>query len=175
VVTVDTEGNPVYLNQATYKAHEPSKETGEPEFAVQNIALGYSPEAYRFRQEVVVPTALRQGFWQGETRMLTRQGVEIPVWQTMVAHRDRNGELKLLTSIIRDLREQKASETRLRASCAAIAQQLRAPLQAIEQEASRILAGFSGELPPEAIPLLQELAAAVSRTRTLVEGLPQGQ
>jgi len=42
------------------------------------------------------------------------------VWQTMVAHRDRAGELKLLTSILRDLREQKGVESRLRESEAAL-------------------------------------------------------
>ena len=70
----------------------------------------------KFRSEVIVPAALRSGYWRGEVRLQTGQGTEIPVWQTMVAHRDRDGELKLLTSILRDLREQKTVESRLRES-----------------------------------------------------------
>jgi len=120
VVTVDVDGNPVYINQAAYQTHAPRPETGVGEFTDQHVSLSYSPAALKFRNDVIVPAALKNGSWRGEVRLLTRQGTEIPVWQTMVAHRDRAGELKLLTSILRDLREQKGVESRLRESEAAL-------------------------------------------------------
>lgn len=108
VVTIGLDGNPVYINQAAYQTHVPSAATGVGEFTDQNISESYSPEALKFRNEVIVPAALQNGYWRGEVRLMTRQGTEIPVWQTMVAHRDRAGELKLLTSILRDLRNRRA-------------------------------------------------------------------
>jgi signal transduction histidine kinase len=187
VVTVAVDGNPVYLNQAAYKTHEPGEQTGLMEFQVQNISGSYSAEALKFREEVIVPAALKNGYWRGEVRLKTRQGVEIPVWQTMVAHRDRDGELKLLTSILRDLREQKATETRLRenevqlqalnaqlhrkleAFSASIAQELEAPLQSIDQDARRLLAEFGTALPEAARILIQEVSASAARIRTLMD------
>jgi len=120
VVTVGLDGNPVYINEAAYQTHEPTAATGLREFKDQHISESYSPEALKFRNEVIVPAALQHGYWRGEVRLKTTQGTEIPVWQTMVAHRDRAGELKLLTSILRDLREQKGVESRLRESEAAL-------------------------------------------------------
>lgn len=120
VVTVGLDGNPVYINQAAYQTHEPKADTGLGEFRDQHISQSYSPEALKFRNEVIIPAALQNGYWRGEVRLKTQQGTEIPVWQTMVAHRDRAGDLKLLTSILRDLREQKGVESRLRESEAAL-------------------------------------------------------
>ncbi len=187
VVTVAVDGNPVYLNQAAYKTHEPGEQTGLMEFQVQNISGSYSAEALQFREEVIVPAALKNGYWRGEVRLKTRQGVEIPVWQTMVAHRDRDGDLKLLTSILRDLREQKATETRLRenevqlqalnaqlhrklqAFSASVAQELEAPLQSIDQDAQRVLAEFGTALPEAARLLILEVSASAARIRTLMD------
>jgi len=186
VVTVALDGNPVYLNEAAYKTHEPGERSGLMEFQLQNITGSYSAEALRFRDEVIVPAALESGYWRGEVRLKTRQGVEIPVWQTMVAHRNRDGELKLLTSILRDLREQKATETRLRESeaqlqalntqlhrkledvSASIARELEAPLQAIDQDAARLLEKFGTAVPEAARLLIQEICASAARIRTLV-------
>jgi len=104
----------------------------------------------------------------------------------MVAHRNRDGELKLLTSILRDLREQKATETRLRESeaqlqalntqlhrkledvSASIARELEAPLQAIDQDAARLLEKFGTAVPEAARLLIQEICASAARIRTLV-------
>jgi PAS domain S-box-containing protein len=186
VVTVALDGNPVYLNEAAYKTHEPGEQSGLPEFQVQNISQSYSAEAFRFREEVIVPAALENGYWRGEVRLLTRQGTEIPVWQTMVAHRDRAGELKLLTSILRDLREQKAVESRLRESeaqlqalnlqlhqdleaiAASIAHDMDAPLQAIDRDARRVLEEFGPQLPDGARVLIRELTGAAARMRQLL-------
>jgi PAS domain S-box-containing protein len=186
VVAVALDGNPVYLNEAAYKTHEPGEQTGLPEFEVQNITGSYSAEALKYREEVIVPAALQSGYWRGEVRLKTRQGVEIPVWQTMVAHRDRDGELKLLTSILRDLREQKATETRLRDSeaqlqalnlqlhedleaiAASIANDMDGPLQAIDRDARRVLDEFGTELPEGARVLIRELSGAAARMRTLL-------
>ena len=186
VVTVGLDGEPVYLNEAAYKTHEPGEQTGLMEFKKQNISGSYSAEALKFREQVIVPAALAGGYWRGEVRLKTSQGVEIPVWQTMVAHRDRHGELKLLTSILRDLREQKATETRLRESearlqalnsqlqeeldaiAASIAHDLDVPLQQIDRDARRVLDEFGLQLPEPARMLIRELTGTAARMRQLL-------
>jgi PAS domain-containing protein len=137
---------------------------------------------------VIVPEALRNGYWRGEVRLQTGQGTEIPVWQTMVAHRDRGGELKLLTSILRDLRDQKAVESRLRESeaalrvlnaqlaqrataCTAVANDLILPITSIDAAARRVLGEYAEQLPPGARTVLEELSGAAAQMRTLIDAL----
>jgi PAS domain S-box-containing protein len=144
VVTIGLDGNPVYINEAAYQTHEPT-DTGLREFKDQHISESYSAAALKFRNEVVVPAALHKGYWRGEVQLKTRQGTEIPVWQTMVAHRDRAGELKFLTSILRDLRDQKAVESRLRDSEAAL-RTLNLDLEARVVERTRRLEQLNREL-----------------------------
>lgn len=189
VVTVGLDGNPVYINQAAYQTHEPTEGTGLVEFQDQHISKSYSPEALKFRNEVIVPEALRNGYWRGEVRLQTDQGTEIPVWQTMVAHRDRTGELKLLTSILRDLREQKAVESRLRESeaalrvlnsdlegrvatfSAAVSSDLDSPMSSIDAGTRRVMEQFGASLPEGARDLIEELSGANGRMRTLIDAL----
>lgn len=181
VVTVDLAGNPVYINQAAYQTHEPTGE-GDVEFKVQNISGSYSAESLRYREEVIVPAALKNGYWRGEVRLKTQQEAEIPVWQTMVAHRDGAGDLKLLTSILRDLREQKAVENRLRESEAALqaqvasfsdamVQHLEAPLRAIDEDTRKLLEQYGELLNDEARALIRNLAGAAVGMRTLIHAL----
>ena len=63
----------------------------------------------------------------------------------MVAHRNRAGDLKLLTSILRDLRDQKGVETRLRHSETQL-QTLNVQLQARVAERTRRLEQLHQEL-----------------------------
>jgi PAS domain-containing protein len=191
VVTVGIDGNPVYINQAGYQTHEPIAETGVREFKDQHIAESYSPEALKFRNEVIVPAALQNGYWRGEVRLKTRQGTEIPVWQTMVAHRDRFGELKLLTSILRDLREQKAVESRLRESEAALrvlnlelearVMERTQRLELLNRELEAFFAAIAHDLDEPLLSIdgggartaveIQELTHSALRMRTLIRGL----
>jgi len=99
--------------------------------------------------------------------------------------RDRAGELKLLTSILRDLREQKTVESRLRESeaalralnsqlqdraavCAAVAHDLDSPLITIDEDARRVLEEYGPRLPEEARALT---AGAVWRRRAQLRSL----
>jgi hypothetical protein len=63
--------DPAYINQAAYQTHEPPEGAGLVEFRDQNISKSYSPEALKFRSEVIVPEALRSGYWRGEVRLQT--------------------------------------------------------------------------------------------------------
>src|SRR5215510_4048671 len=57
-----------------------------------------------------IPTALQHGFWSGETAALRHDGVEIPVSQVITAHRNNNGQVEYLSTILRDITERKRAE-----------------------------------------------------------------
>lgn len=57
-----------------------------------------------------LPSAIQNGTWSGETALLTAQGREIPVSQVVIAHRNSEGDVEFLSTIIRDISERKRQE-----------------------------------------------------------------
>src|SRR5262249_17712432 len=66
--------------------------------------------ACRIISQEGIPTALRNGFWSGETAALRPDGVEIPVSQVIVAHRNSEDQVEYLSTILRDITERKRAE-----------------------------------------------------------------
>jgi PAS domain S-box-containing protein len=62
---------------------------------------------------VGVPCVLSQGYWQGETALLHRDGHEIPVSQVLMLHRDVHGQAQYMSTIMRDISQRKAVEAEL--------------------------------------------------------------
>jgi PAS domain S-box-containing protein len=62
--------------------------------------------------EEAIPIALRDGIWVGETIFRTQDGHEIPVSQVIIAHYNQNHQPEFISSIMRDLSEQKQAEKR---------------------------------------------------------------
>ncbi len=74
----------------------------------------YHPdEAARRVLEEGVPTVMRTGIWQGESALIAKDGEEIPVSQVLMAHRDDQGEVAYLSTVMRDLRELRRLEAQL--------------------------------------------------------------
>lgn len=109
VTTVDWKGRIVYMNEAGCRllGLDPEAVIGRKvkELYTQSDLAHITAEA--------VPAALEKGAWQGETSLLTGDGVEIPVSQVIVAHKSLEGEDRLLSSISRDVRERKTFEERI--------------------------------------------------------------
>jgi len=61
-----------------------------------------------------VPDAIKNGVWQGETAMLSRDGMEIPVSQVIMIHTSPDGNINYISTIIRDITERKKAELALR-------------------------------------------------------------
>lgn len=57
-----------------------------------------------------IPTAMREGSWHGETALRHRDGHEIPVSQMVLSHPGRDGSIQYISTIIRDLTEQKRAD-----------------------------------------------------------------
>ncbi|WP_254174798.1 PAS domain-containing sensor histidine kinase [Planktothrix pseudagardhii] len=61
-----------------------------------------------------IPTAVRDGSWIGETSLISYDGREIPLSQLIIAHKNNEGQVHLLSTIARDITEQKQSQANLR-------------------------------------------------------------
>jgi len=67
-------------------------------------------------QEVILPTAVREGVWEGDAAFLNRDGHEIPVSMLLLARKTTNGEVDLFYTVSRDITERKRAEEALRLS-----------------------------------------------------------
>ncbi|MCP4751226.1 MAG: PAS domain S-box protein [Proteobacteria bacterium] len=69
--------------------------------------------AFRLVGDTGIPTAVEKGIWEGETALLGPDGGEIPVSQVIMSHKSLGGTLEHLSTIMRDISEQKRSEKEL--------------------------------------------------------------
>lgn len=106
----DAQGNSLYLNKAGRKIIGMS-ETEPMGFHINETI----PEGRRAHfTTAAVPQAIAQGSYSSESILLTRTGEELPVSQVLMAHRDASGSVAYLSVIMRDIRELKAVEEKLR-------------------------------------------------------------
>ncbi|MEG4808325.1 PAS domain S-box protein [Microcoleus sp. F8-D3] len=103
----DAAGHSVYLNQAGQQLLGMSAEEARSPFTIDSV-LATSAKA-KFHNEII-PTALREGSWAGETLFLSRDGEEIPVSQVLIVHRTAAGEVEFVSTIVRDIRDRKKAE-----------------------------------------------------------------
>ena len=75
-----------------------------------------SPAARQHQIDIALPAAIRDGVWEGETTLQTRDGREIPVSQVLVAHKSSQGGVWFVSTILRDISVQKQREEELRES-----------------------------------------------------------
>jgi PAS domain S-box-containing protein len=61
----------------------------------------------------IFPILIEQGSWSGELALLDSNGQEIPVSQVIIAHKSKSEEIQYVSTIMRDIRKQKAAEKQL--------------------------------------------------------------
>jgi len=113
VSTATPDGKLTYVNEAGRKM------VGWPEkgpVEARQIQDAHPNRAFRLIEEKGVPEAIQHGLWAGETALLGPGGEEIPVSQVIMSHKAEDGTFEYLSTIIRDLTEQKRAETALRES-----------------------------------------------------------
>ncbi len=101
VSMANPEGTIIYFNRA---GRELTGIDGLPSLTIA-LARVHPEWAAEQIMKVGVPTAIREGSWQGETALLDRDGREIPVSQVILSHRDVQGNLSYLSTIMRDTSE----------------------------------------------------------------------
>jgi PAS domain S-box-containing protein len=106
VSMITAEGQILFLNAAGRKML--GIEAREP------LSSHFSQMHPEWANEIVlkeaVPSAIRDGYWQGETALLHKDGHEIPVSQVVLSHKRADGAVEFLSSIIRDLSDRKREE-----------------------------------------------------------------
>ncbi len=70
------------------------------------IGKSHPQWCFEMIRDVALPTAKREGVWQGETVMINRDGKEIPMSQLIIAHEDPETGL-IYSTIARDISDQK--------------------------------------------------------------------
>lgn len=64
---------------------------------------------HQLATQVAIPTAQRDGIWQGEVVIYDTQGRSVPVRQTVLALRDSEGQLARLATVLHDLRAERVA------------------------------------------------------------------
>jgi PAS domain S-box-containing protein len=67
----------------------------------------FAPESARHFRSEALPAAETAGTWQGESMLMRADGVEIPVSQVVIAHRNSSGQVTFISTIARDISDQK--------------------------------------------------------------------
>jgi PAS domain S-box-containing protein len=80
------------------------------------IGRTYPEHVRRLVFEEVIPTALRDGYWRGETAFIGADGQEHPATQIVLAHRNRAGTVDYFSTVIRDDTERLRAEVAVRES-----------------------------------------------------------
>jgi PAS domain S-box-containing protein len=106
-------GRGVYINRAGRRMVGVGDEENVSTLGLTTIL---SPAARQHQIDIALPTAVRNGVWEGETTLQTRDGREIPVSQVLVAHKSSQGGVWFISTILRDISVQKRREEELRES-----------------------------------------------------------
>lgn len=103
VSMTDADGEAFYFNRAARDFWGMSDET--PLDSVLHRI--HRPEVARYIAEVAIPAAIRDGVWRGETPTLAADGREVPMSQLIMAHRDSEGKVLYLSTMMRDISDVK--------------------------------------------------------------------
>jgi len=107
IATATLDGQYLYLNKGGRKLAG----IGENEDISGLTISGMHPQwAGDLIHHAGIPAAISGGSWVGETAFLTRTGQEFPTSQVIIAHRNEDGTPAYLSTIARDISEQKLVE-----------------------------------------------------------------
>lgn len=113
VMSADLNGSAFYLNQAGRKALGLMEEKEISRLR----ALDLHPE---WAREIVskegMPAAVENGSWAGETAITNKAGEEVHVSQVLIAHKNADGGLEYLSTVMRDMTEHRQAAEALRQS-----------------------------------------------------------
>ncbi|WP_013334638.1 PAS domain S-box protein [Gloeothece verrucosa] len=102
-----------YCNQALRKLLGVAPNSPVTDLTIADV---YPQWAYSMIQNEGIPTAIREGIWRGETAFLGIDGEEIPFSQVIIAHTFGTEAVQSVSTIARDISEQKQKEAILRES-----------------------------------------------------------
>lgn len=100
IVQADARGRISYMNPAVRRAlgMAPDEATGH-----RNVAEFNTPATNQMFQSTIVPTAIAQGVWMGETTVYVAAGRELAVNHLVIAHRGESGRVERFSAVMRDI------------------------------------------------------------------------
>ncbi len=111
VGSADTLGRVIYLNPAARRMVGLEKNADISSMKISDLHPGW---AARIVSTEGIPAAIHSGSWAGETAIRHRNGTEMQVSQVIIAHKSQTGGLEHISTVMRDISEQKAAEEALR-------------------------------------------------------------
>ncbi len=111
VATASPAGQLLQLNRAGFRLLGLPPDTDLSRLTLRDL---HPPDIADFILGQAVPEAVRDNLWTGETILLARDGSHLPVSQVLVAHRNPDGTVGHLSTVIRDLTAQRRQETAIR-------------------------------------------------------------
>jgi PAS domain S-box-containing protein len=153
VSVCDMHGRVLYINPAGRKMVG----LGEGDDISGTYIYDYHPEWVRVLFSEVLPAALREGVWSGETALLHRDGREIPVSQVIVTHKAPGDTVEYFSTIVRDISARRAMERQRAEFIAMLTHDIKNPLAAILGYVDLLHDEIAGRRLPDADDFLQRL------------------
>ncbi len=153
VSVCDRHGQLLYLNPAGRRMVG----LGERDEIAHTYVYDYHPEWVRVLFSQVLPQAMRDGVWSGETALLHRDGHEIPVSQVIVTHKAPDGTVEYFSTIVRDISAQRAMERQRAEFIAMLTHDIKNPLAAILGYVDLLHDEIAGRHSTDADDFLQRL------------------
>jgi PAS domain S-box-containing protein len=111
VATAEPDGRASYINQAGQRMTGLEEGCDYTKLKITNFHPDWAAKKVL---EEGIPEAIAHGTWSGETALLGPDEQPFPTSQVLISHKSATGELEYLSTIIRDISDQKAQERRLR-------------------------------------------------------------
>ncbi|MGD8782213.1 MAG: PAS domain S-box protein [Ignavibacteria bacterium] len=113
IIINDPEGKIIYLNKAAKELYAFRRHKDQSKLKLND----FHPKWVRdILHDSALPAAIKNGMWLGETAVYGGIKNEIPVSQLLMAHKDNNGDIEYISSIMRDISERKQTEEALKES-----------------------------------------------------------
>ncbi|MGH2730185.1 MAG: PAS domain S-box protein, partial [Actinomycetota bacterium] len=109
----DLDGHTLYVNKAARRLLGMADDEA---LSGHGVGFNHPDWAQKVLVDEAIPTAMRDGVWSGELAMMNAEGREVPVSQVVVAHKAPTGGVEFVSTIARDITEQKRLEEQLRQS-----------------------------------------------------------
>ena len=106
----DPDGHFLYLNPALCRMLDVER---PEDYIGQHLSICYSEESNRRGKQEIEPAMMREGYWEGELPVLSRQGKSIPTWHHGFVIRDENGSPVRLAVVITDITAHKQADEAL--------------------------------------------------------------
>jgi PAS domain S-box-containing protein len=111
VCMMNMQGRLIYMNRAGRRMLGITEDEDVTQLTINSIHPEWGQKLFA---EEAIPTALREGVWTGETAFMSRDGREIPTSKVMLSHKDAEGNVRMLSTIARDITERKKIEAELK-------------------------------------------------------------